>query len=274
MVRKGNLLYNGDFEMGSLEGWEHGPYGLPHECDFAITVAQKYKGNYAGQIYSTQSFKQSFIAYNKVCSFEEYEAFLFIIYTYKFYGHFAQPVLYGLDDKGNLVNYYPLAWLTEDEKWVRQMVLLRQFGDITNFKVGYRFRTINPGDYCVIDEAKLFGYKSIKSLILEANMSQTNLDADLVYSFPIAVIGRCKLISYLNVTEINGTSPTMDVEFRISLVDDPEVIYKFSYDTITETGMYVLEKELSEVGQFNVVYDVEGSGRQFTFKHYIRLIPL
>jgi len=274
MVRKGNLLYNGDFEAGTKEGWEHGPYGLSSECDFVIFATDKYRGNYAGGLIAYENFAGSYVAYNKICSFEENEVFLYIIYTKKSYGQYAQPVLFGLDDKGEFIKAIRLAWLTEDNTWKKNLVLLRQFGDISHFKVGLVYKAMTAGDYCIFDEAKLFGYKSIKSLILNDDVSYTDLDADTTYTFSLACIGRCKLVSYLHVTNISGTDASLDVELSSSLIDKPDICYKFSYPTITETGLYVLEKELSEVAWLTAIYDVEGTDRKFTFNHYIRLIPL
>ena len=79
MVLKGNLLYNGDFERGSIDGWELAPYGLTSECQFTVSQDAKLRGNYGGYIKTTQTYGDAYIAYDKICSFEEYEGFLFIL---------------------------------------------------------------------------------------------------------------------------------------------------------------------------------------------------
>jgi len=274
MVRKGNLLYNGDFETGTLENWEHGAYGLPAQCIFGVSIVDKYRGNYSGEFQAFENYAESYVAYDRVCSFEEYEAFLYIIYAKKSYGLYARPVLYGLDDKGNLIKTIALSWLTENDVWKRNLVLIRQFGDITHFKVGYHYKAVAAGDYCFIDEAKLLGYKSIKSLILNDSVYKENVTSNTYYNFSLGCFGRCKIVSIIKVEDVSGTDPTLDVKLSACLLDDSTICIDTSHGTITSAGTYVLETEFPEISWLHADYNVGGTSPSFTFKHVIRVYPL
>ena len=274
MALKGNLLYNGDFETGTTEGWEHGAYGLSAQCNFGVSTVDKYRGSYSGEFQAFENFAESYVAYNKVCSFEEYEAFLYIIYAKKSYGLYAQPILYGLDDKGNLINTIALSWLTENNVWKRNLVLIRQLGDITHFKVGFHYKAVNSGDYCYIDEAKLLGYKSIKSLILNDYVYKENVTSNTYYNFSLGCFGRCKIVSIIKVEDVSGTDPTLDVKLSACLLDDSMICMYSSHGTITSAGTYVLETEFPEISWLHADYNVGGSSPSFTFKHVVRIYPL
>ena len=103
MGMKGNLLLNGDFERGDTEGWVTGAFGKVFDFDFSASSEAKYRGNYGGLLYAPVDFADGYLAYNKTCSFEEYEAYLMIMYVNMVSGIYTNGVLYGLDDKGNLI---------------------------------------------------------------------------------------------------------------------------------------------------------------------------
>ena len=117
MGKKGNLLYNGDFETGTTEGWVGGAFGKLFEFDFYASDEAKYRGSYGGLMVAQCDFADGYLAYNKTCSFEEYEAYLFIMYANSVSGYYMTGRLYGLDDKGNLIEDFMLGYNTENNKW-------------------------------------------------------------------------------------------------------------------------------------------------------------
>ena len=83
MALKGNLLYNGDFETGDTQGWNSNPFGLSDEHDFFASCPAAYRGNYGGTLFAGEDYAYLYLMYEKMFSFEEYEAYLYtcLLYT-------------------------------------------------------------------------------------------------------------------------------------------------------------------------------------------------
>ena len=135
MALKGNLLYNGDFETGTAEGWITGPFGKPFPFNFSVSSEAKRTGNYGGLLYAPDSFLEGYLAYNRTCSFEEYEAYLFTMCANQVSGLYNAPLLWGLDDKGSLIEEFFVSYNFEEGFWRRYVTLLRGFRGITHFQV-------------------------------------------------------------------------------------------------------------------------------------------
>ena len=221
MAKKGNLLYNGDFETGTLEGWEHGLYGLPAELTFEVTTEDVKHGSYAGKLHTTNAYDESYIGYNKACSFEEYEAYLMILHAKMGLGAYMEGRMYALDDNLNYITSYRLGYITENYNWIRFICLLRQFDIASHFKIGLRVKAGSDGGKFYVDDVKLLPVKSIRSVILGEHINKSGLSSTTYHYTGLGCIGRFKLYSYLRVTSVSGTNPTLDTEISCLLYTSP-----------------------------------------------------
>jgi len=273
MARKGNLLFNGDFETGTIEGWELRPFGL--SCDYTLVASEsaKYFGNYGGLLEATKDYAAGYIAYDKFCSFEEHEAYLFTMYCKNVSGNVIYPVLYGCDDKGNLIDSFALGYLEESGKWLKTQAVLRGIGLVTHFKVGVYAYSMSEGAQYYIDEVKLIPLRSIRSHILADGRFFANLGSYTTWHAWIACVGRCRLRSIVQTSNVTGTSPTLDIRLTIPMITDQIIYYTLEHTQFAGEGFEEVSIELPEMSYILVEYEFGGSDTKFTIRHQIRVEP-
>jgi len=273
MSLKGNLLFNGDFETGTTEGWVTGAFGKTFEFDFSASAEAKYRGNYGGLLYAPIDFANGFLAYNKTCSFEEYEAYLMIMYVNMVSGFYTTGRLYGLDDKGNLIEDFLLGYNTEANTWRRFIALLRGFRDITHFQVGLYAWCSAVGSKVYIDEAKLIPLRSVKGHEIAEYRYFDNVTADKRWYSVIGCIGRCKLRSIVRTADVSGTSPTLDIILKIWLLDNTGTYYTLTHTQFTGAGFEEKIIDLPEVSAISIDYTLGGTNPSFDIYHHLRIEP-
>jgi len=273
MALKGNLLYNGDFETGTTEGWVTGAFGKVFEFDFSADAEAKYRGNYGGLLYAPVDWADGYLAYNKTCSFEEYEAYLMIMYVKIVSGFYTAGKLYGLDDKGNLIEDFYLGYNAETGIWRRYIALLRGFRDITHFQIGLYAWCGSTGDKIYIDEAKLIPLRSIKGHEIAEYRYFNDVTANKTWYSVIGCVGRCKLRSIVRTSDVKGTSPTLDVELSLSLLDNTSTYYTLQHTQFTSAGFEEKTIDLPEVSIITVKYTLGGTDPSFDIYHHLRIEP-
>jgi len=274
MSLKGNLLFNGDFETGTTEGWITGAFGKVFEFDFSASSEAKYRGSYGGLLYAGVDLADGYLAYNKTCSFEEYEAYLMIMYVKMVSGYFTLGKLYGLDDKGNLIDDLLIGYNAEEGVWRKYQAILRGFGDMTHFQIGLYAWCGSVDDKVYIDEAKLIPLRSVKGHVLEETLTFEGITADKEYYLTLACIGRCKIESIFRVTSVSGTNPTIKPYVYTGLFPDGATSLTIEHSTFTTEGRERKYFELPEISFVKLYYDVGGDSPSFNVKHYIRIYPL
>jgi len=273
MALKGNLLYNGDFETGTTEGWINGAFGKLGECVLSVSEEAKLRGNYGGMLTAPGYFNESYIAYDKMCSFEEYEAFLYILPIKMVAGCYTIGYLYGLDDKGNLIDDYWLGYNNETGSWRTLKAILRGFGDITHFKVGVYYYSFEEGDKLYFDEVKLIPLRSIKGHEIADYRYFDNLTADKEWYSLIACIGKCKLRSIVRTAGVSGTDPTLDVTVDVGLLDNTKTYLSVSHTTFTGEATEEKIIDVPEVCWLRIKYTLGGTSPSFDIYHHLRIEP-
>jgi len=275
MALKGNLLFNGDFETGTTEGWIFGPFGRGcANISFTASAEAKLYGEYGGLLTATADDAYAELAYNKTVCFEEYEAFLYILPCKMTDLGLYSGVLYGLDDKGNLVDSIYLVWRTDIGEWARLQTLLRGLGNITHFQVGLFYYGFYNGGKLYFDEVKLLPLKSVKGHVLRDKQTFTNLTTGIEWDSVLCCIGRCQLRSIVKTANVSGTSPTLDVTIKVYLFE-PEYYYlTYSHTQFTGDDIEELVLDLPEAALIRINYDLGGTDPSFDITHMLRLIPL
>lgn len=273
MALKGNLLYNGDFETGTTEGWVCGAFGKLCYCDFSVSADAKLRGNYGGYLKADCDYAQAYLAYNKTCSFEEYEGYLFIMPVKMVSGFMTGEVIYGLDDKGNLIDSFIMARNTETGIWRKCVALLRGYKDITHFQVGLFYYADLKGDECYFDEVKLQPLKSIKGHEIKEYRFFNDVTTNKEWYSVIACIGKCKLRSVMAVRDVSGTSPTLDTSIEIGLFEGVMRAYTLTHSQFTAEGEEERTIDLPEACVIKVSYTLGGTDPSFDIYHHIILEP-
>jgi len=271
MALKGNLLYNGDFETGTTEGWLVGPFGLRGEYTLEAFDADVYEGSYSGKLIGTANYAQGYIMYDKVCSFEEYEAFLYFLSVKMVTGFYATAYLYGLDDKGNLVKHDWLGYNNESGEWRTFQALVRGFGQATHFAVGCLLVGVTNPNIFVIDGAKLIPLKSVKSHELVEDRTFENVTTTKEWYSILACLGRCKLRSIVRTENVSGSSPTLDININIGLFGKHYTCYSLKHSQFTGEDFEEKTIDLPEVCWIGIKYTLGGSSPSFDIHHHLRV---
>jgi len=273
MARKGNLLFNGDFETGTEEGWIKKPFGLGDDYYFECWGGFSYRGDYSGFISCPNATSNAYISYNKTCSFEEYSGYLFIAYLYNVSMEYSEGRIYGLDDKGNLINHFGLGRNYEKEEWQKITAILRGFGDITHFAVGIRCYSYNSNEDMYFDEVKLIPLRSVEGHVLAEYLHFDDLQYVVDKYVGLACIGTCRLTSILRISEIQGTDAVLKTSLKIHLLDSPNTVLEYSHSDFTDTGLEKITIDLPEVSFIEIRYNAGTDGDKFDIDHHLRLEP-
>jgi len=273
MVRKGNLLYNGDFETQTAEGWILGAYGLTNDFEMFVDRIAAYKGEAGGWLNSLKAAATTYVAYDKICSFEEYEAYLYIVYINNHAAYSTSSIVYGLDDKGNYIKYIRLGYNNEKDVWRSYQAILRGFGDITHFTIGVYAYADNPSQWVYFDEAKLIPLRSVKSHILTEYKFFSGLTSDKTWFSTLACIGKCKLRSILKTENASGTDPSLSCRICVSLLDNPATFITLNHNTIYSNDINILVADLPEISYLTIIYELGGTSPSFDVYHHLRVEP-
>ena len=267
------MLFNGDFETGTTEGWINGIGGLSGEMSFEAKEEAKYRGNYGGKLYAYEDEQHSYIGYDKFCSFEEYEAYLYLISCKIISGNLMYPILYGCDDKGNLLKTMPLGRVAFVGNWYTHQAILRGDGEVTHFKIGVYAYGQTTGNTFYFDEAKLIPLRSLKGHQLSWFEFIDDLTSDTVRLVPLACVGTAKVRSAVRTYFVSGTSPTLDISVMCVKIEEDICRYELSHTTFTESDFEELTIDVRNIAYIWVVYDVGGTDPQFDVYHFISLEP-
>jgi len=274
MVRKGNLLYNGGFEAGTAEEWIFGDFGLQFDYTHEAETTNVYRGNYAWKFGASKNFAKGYISYDKICSFEEHEAYLFIGHVYLEGSFIINPVVYGLDDNGNLLRIIYLTDIIDTDKWIKFMGILRGIGEITHFKVGLYMFAFSEANICYVDEFKLLPLRSIRSHIVMEELDLSNITSSTGYYLNIFAFGACRLRSSLRVEEVSGDSPTLDTSIDVFYNFSRSLYKVIRHSQFTDTGLEEVVEDIGDAPLLRVNYDVGGTNPSFSVEHRIALEPL
>jgi len=273
MVRRGNLLYNGGFETGTKDEWnirEIMPYP-----DFTLDVTQDkvYRGSYAGVMVAIIDNSEAHLVYNKLISFEESEAYLFIGYAFLANAERCQGYVYGYDDNGNYITKYPIGYNDEQNKWKRFLGIIRGFAEITHFKVGLYAFADTQYDYLYLDEFKVIPLKSAKSHQIMEEWAYDDLISNTSKSLCLCVFGECRLESMLTVNACIGTGKTLDTKIKVWHHSQYQIYEEIEHSQFTDVGRERITADIPDAAYIFVEYTVGGTGTHFDLHHQIRLTP-
>ena len=274
MALKGNLLFNGDFETGTTEGWNLNPEGFSNDFDLLIETVEVLGGNYGGNLISSIPYAMGWICYEHLANFEEYDAYLLVFPTKIEKGTYLYQALFGYDDKEQFRGILYLGYNNTIGEWKRGQAILRGFGDITHFKVGAYLAGASDGGQIYIDEVKLIPLKRVTSQTLAENIDIANLTTSKVVYPPLACMGRCILESTVRVKYVSGTDPQLKVTVYTGLVTQELTNISFSHTPFTDIGVERKVVERSEIGWILIDYDVSGTDPSFGLYHHLRIIPI
>jgi len=248
MALKGNLLFNGDFETGTTEGWNLNPEGFSNDFDLLIETVEVLGGNYGGNLISSIPYAMGWICYEHLANFEEYDAYLLVFPTKIEKGTYLYQALFGYDDKEQFRGILYLGYNNTIGEWKRGQAIL--------------------------DEVKLIPLKRVTSQTLAENIDIANLTTSKVVYPPLACMGRCILESTVRVKYVSGTDPQLKVTVYTGLVTQELTNISFSHTPFTDIGVERKVVERSEIGWILIDYDVSGTDPSFDLYHHLRIIPI
>jgi len=273
MALKGNLLYNGDFEVGDTSGWVVNPFGKSGVFSLTTTTDKVKAGSYAGK-FSPSGAGSGYLAYNKSFAFEEYEGYLFIGWLYMSGDYYHAGYLWGLDDKGNLLDEFFLGINLDSGVWKKFVGILKAYGELTHFQIGVHAYAFADTDIHYIDEFKIIPIESLRSVVIHDKWKNATITAGVDKWYDLICMGQARVYSILHVTDVSGTDPTLNVTIKPSVLEDINLCNQFSHTQFTGTGAEEKYLDVSSVNGIKVEYRVGGTDPSFTINHYLKVVPL
>jgi len=275
MTRRGNLLRNGNFVLGTTEDWVIRPYDLGDEgASLTLSTPGFFGSNYKGDFYCPYKDKKYYLMYDKQVDFESSASYLYSLLVYlDMYGA-MEGVLYGLEDNGYFIDKILFGHVSDRHEWIWLNCILRRLDNLSNFKVGLMTGLISDSGFVFVGCAKLIPLASAKDVFLKEYLTYDNVSSTFVYNGKNACLGRCKLYSVLSVSDVSGTDPQLETIITIYPYDCPYNSCILPHTPFTTGGSQTRSIELPQLVNYNVTYNISGTNPSFTIRHLIMITPL
>jgi len=271
MVRKGNLLYNGDFESGDVEGWTVAPKcSLYSEANIAIDNANQKSGSYCGKLTAGGASYQA-KGYDLKLDFEEYVGYLFEIWGKKDTAYGLAPMVEFYDSQGNIRNCYMLNYTT-DTGYILSHGIFTNWGMGAYAKLFLGIYALNAGEIAYFDNVSVIGLKNIKDWSFNLFKDLGTITSDTTWNTCLMIPRPAIIRDKVNVTNTGGTSPTLDIEIRMNAPYILSFIEGKSFSQITGDGLYFLTFETNSFGLIYVKHTLGGTDPTFDVSHHMEVI--
>lgn len=270
MVRKGNLLYNGDFEKGDTTGWTVAPKNSTFgKANIQVDDANQKSGSYCGKVIAPSSGYQA-IGYDMEFDFEEYVGYQYGFWAKKGSAWGLYPFIEIYDDNDELLDYF---WLAQRDNSEYEYFT----GIFTNWANGRYARLflgmygLNEGDACYYDNVRVVGLKNIKDWTLNMYKDMGTLTIDTTWNLNLVIPRKAVIRDKAKVSDMSGTNPTLDIDIRVFDPCAGQLIEDKAFSQITANGDYYLTFETVSFGLISIRHDLGGDSPSFKVRHYLEV---
>ena len=273
MVRKGNILKNGDLEEGIVEPWtlatKNPDYGT---ADASINNVEQRSGNYCLGLTSATT-GLFFKGHTEKIDFEEAEAYELQLASKMGTAYGCYPVIEFHDTADNFMDFcYIDVHSLADYQLVRGV--LTNLGGCDHFHImlGVYLTTANTIAY--FDDVMLKSLKNYKSFKPERRTDYGAQTATWT-NYPRIIMGSPFNVWYKYVISgTAGTTPTLDITYSRYALKNLEVMEQKKVPQITADGTYTGELSFTADGLLDINYAIGGTTPTFTIVEIWQLVPV
>ena len=273
MVKKGNILKNGDLEEGVVA-----PFTLATKipdygtADASINNVEQRSGSYCLALTSAAT-GLFFKGHTEKIDFEEAEAYEFQLASKKGTAYGCYIVIEFHDTADNFIDYHYLETHTLADYQLTRGFLSNSGGcDHFHIMLGVYLTTVDTIAYYDDVMFKLLkNYKSFKPERRKDYGAQTATFTDN----PRIIMGSPFNVWYkYAISGTGGTTPTLDITYRRYALANLELMEEKSVPQITADGTYTGELSFAAGGLLSINFAIGGTSPTFTIVEIWQLVPI
>ena len=273
MVRKGNILKNGDLEEGVVA-----PFTLATKipdygtADASINNVEQRSGSYCLGLTSAAT-GLFFKGHTEKIDFEEAEAYELQFASKKGTAYGCYSALEFHDTADNFMDYYYIQTHTSADYLLTRGVLTNVGGcDHFHIMLGVYLITANTVAYYDDVMFKLLkNYKSFKPERRKDYGAQTASFTDN----PLIIMGSPFNVWYkYAISDTGGTTPTLDITYKRHTLANFELVEERSVPQITADGTYTGKLSFAAGGLLNINFVIGGTSPTFSIIGTWQLVPI
>jgi hypothetical protein len=266
---KGNLIENGDFEIGTLDGWTvPGTEIGNNDGEVSIITTGVYHGSYSCRLVAPLVTGYNYKGYNKLIKIGEEYAALFINFAIKkgtIYG--VYPLMGFYEDSGKFFDYISLDYSGETEwtLFTGVIPILEKAESVKIFMGGFATAV---GQDMYFDDVVIKGIQDLRSFNPTRYKYYSAKTATFITHLHLMMPAPFKIRYRYSTTGTTGTSPTLNIEIGISEPHRLKSIQSLMVPQITENGDYFGTFVSDSGGWVYIIYTIGGTSPSFNiFEH-------
>ena len=273
MVKKGNILKNGDLEEGVVAPWTLATkipgYGT---ADASINNVEQRSGSYCLALTSGAT-GQALKGHTEKIDFEEVEAYELQLASKKGTAYGCYSMIEFYDTADNYIDYYNLEANVEADYQLTRGVLTN-LGGCDHFHIMLGVYLTVASTIAYFDDVMLRPLKNYKSFKPERKKDYGAQTGNFL-DYPRIIMGSpFNVWYYYKITNTGGTTPTLDIAYERLSLKGLQLIESKSVPQITADGTYTGELSFTAGGLIQIIYTIGGTTPTFTIVEIWELIPL
>ena len=273
MVRKGNILKNGDLEEGVVA-----PFTLATKipdygtADASINNVEQRSGSYCLALTSAAT-GLFFKGHTEKIDFEEAEVYQLQLASKKGTAYGCYPAIEFHDTADKYVDFYYLDVHTLADYQLTRGVLTNLGGcDHFHIMLGLYLSTANTTAY--FDDIMLKPLRNYKSFKPERRKDYGAQTATFT-NYPRIIMGGSFNVWYkYAISSTGGTTPTLDIAYRRYALANLELMEQKNVPQITADGTYMGELSFTAGGLLDINFVIGGTTPTFSIVETWQLVPL
>ena len=272
-MRKGNLIRNGDFESGSLEGWDDRFWGLGDNYgSMYIESGVGYSSGKCLKVYA-YSVDEYYVGYNQVFDAEEVAG-----YIYSFY---STPLACEAD-VSPAIYYYNEFNDNEQVIWFKGHIsglwkkfegFIRKINNCPKFSVGFHHDNTSPTGYVRFDSFSLIPIRNINEVTFFRSWSRREGAGEYEDDIYIFCVGQCKIYFTAHVYPHSvGVDSEVDIYVR-PLTKDGHKTYNNPIHWTTSENTYVRSYMAHDISGVNIYTKIEDDNSDYEIDYYLSIQP-
>ena len=273
MVRKGNILRNGDLEEGVVAPWTLATK-IPNRgtADASINNVEQRSGSYCLALTSATT-GLLFRGHTEKIDFEEAEA-LELQFASKVGTAYACYT--SLEFHDALDNFIETYYLEEHSLADYQLTrgVLTNLGGCDHFHIMLGVYIATAGTSAFYDDVMIKPLKSYKSFKPEQYRDHGAKTATFT-EYPRIIMGSPFNIWYwYQISATAGTTPTLDITYERHALHNLQLVEQKSVPQITADGTYTGELSFTAGGLLYIHFVIGGTTPSFTITEIMELVPI
>ncbi len=272
-MRKGNLIRNGDFESGTLDGWEERFWGLGYYLtEFEVESGIGYSSGkcMACDILSTRYY---YVGWDEIFDMEDVAGYI--------YGFYVSPRMIEADVCPTIYYYnefndHELAhsfYAHATSGWKPFQGFIRKMNEYSKVSVGFKIVNGTGDNRVRLDSFYLIPVQNINEVSFFKSWSRREGAGEYEDDIYIFCVGQCKIYFTAHVYPHSvGVDSEVDIYVR-PLTKDGHKTYNNPIHWTTSENTYIRSYMGHDISGVNIYTKIEDDNSDYEIDYYLSIQP-